>query len=41
MCLSFSLVRKEGGNEGRRKEGRLTIDTQFTSLNNTYSVALF
>ena len=27
--------------EEGRKEGRLTVDTQFTSLNNTYSVALF
>ena len=26
--------------EEGRKEGRLTVDTQFTSLNNTYSVAL-
>ena len=27
--------------EEGRKEGRLAIDTQLTSLNNTYSVALF
>ena len=26
--------RKEGRNKGRRKEGRPTIDTQLTSLNN-------
>ena len=29
---------KEGRNEGRRKEGRPTIDTQLTSLNNTWRV---
>ena len=41
MCLSFSLVRMEGTKERRkegRKEGRPTIDTQLTSLNNTWVV---